>query len=45
MAKKKYYAVKIGKKPGIYQTWAQTKEQVDGFSGAIYKSFSTEKKL
>ena len=43
MAKKKYYAVKIGKKPGIYQTWEQTKEQVDGFSGAIYKSFSTEK--
>lgn len=42
MAKKKYYAVKIGKKPGIYQTWAQTQEQVNGFSGAIYKSFTTE---
>lgn len=42
MAKKKYYAVKIGRKPGIYQTWAQTQEQVNGFSGAVYKSFATE---
>lgn len=42
MAKKKFYAVKIGRNPGIYQTWNQTKEQVDGFSGAVYKSFTTE---
>ncbi|MFV0394673.1 MAG: viroplasmin family protein [Coprobacillaceae bacterium] len=38
---KKYYAVKIGKKPGIYETWDQCKEQVSGFSGAQYKSFTS----
>lgn len=39
MAKKKYYAVKKGKTPGIYNTWDECKVQVDGFSGAEYKSF------
>lgn len=41
--KKKYYAVKNGRVPGIYETWNEAKEQVDGFSGAEYKSFSTLK--
>lgn len=41
MAKNKYYAVKIGKTPGIYQTWSECEEQVKGVSGASYKSFST----
>lgn len=41
MAKKKYYAVKVGKTPGVYLTWDDCKAQVDGFSGAIYKSFPT----
>lgn len=41
MAKKKYYAVRIGKVPGIYSTWEQCKEQTEGVSGAQYKSFST----
>ena len=41
MAKSKFYAVKVGKQPGVYQTWNQCKEQTDGFSGAVYKSFST----
>lgn len=35
----KFYAVKSGRKPGIYRTWEETKKQVDGFSGAEYKSF------
>ena len=39
---KKFYAVKQGKKPGIYLTWDQCKAQVHGFSGAIYKSFPTK---
>ncbi len=38
---KKYYAVKIGKEPGIYNTWDECKKQVNKFSGAIYKSFKT----
>ena len=42
MAKQKFYAVRVGKTPGIYQTWSQAEEQVKGFSGAEYKSFSTE---
>lgn len=38
---KKYYAVRVGKTPGIYFTWDACKAMVDGFSGAKYKSFST----
>lgn len=41
MEKKKYYAVKVGKTPGIYLTWEACKSQVDGVSGAVYKSFPT----
>jgi Predicted double-stranded RNA/RNA-DNA hybrid binding protein len=36
----KYYAVRRGKKPGIYLTWPECKAQVDGFAGARYKSFT-----
>lgn len=35
----KIYAVKKGRVPGIYRNWDETKKQVDGFSGAEYKSF------
>lgn len=38
---KKYYAVKAGKKPGIYDTWEACKKQVHGFKGAQYKSFTS----
>ena len=37
---KKIYAVKNGRVPGIYLNWEECKAQVDGYSGAIYKSFS-----
>ena len=37
----KYYAVKKGRKPGVYQSWAECKAMVDGFPGAVYKSFKT----
>ena len=37
----KFYAVKQGKIPGIYRSWAECSAQVHGFSGAIYKSFPT----
>lgn len=36
----KYYAVKKGRKPGVYKTWDEAKKQVDGFSNAEYKSFN-----
>ena len=38
---KKFYAVKKGKTTGIFQSWDECKKQVDGFSGAEYKSFKT----
>lgn len=41
MKKQKFYAVKVGKNPGIYKNWDDCKEQVTGFSGAIYKSFES----
>lgn len=37
----KYYAVKIGKTPGIYTSWDECKAMVHGFPGAVYKSFKT----
>lgn len=36
----KYYAVKNGRKIGIFESWDECKRQVMGFSGASYKSFS-----
>ena len=39
----KFYAVKIGRNPGVYTSWPQCQEQTKGFSGAIFKSFSTKK--
>ena len=42
MAKKqKYYVVWQGKKPGIYSSWEECKEQVSGVQGAQYKSFDS----
>ena len=35
----KYYAVKKGKVPGIYFNWNDCKAMVDGYPGAVYKSF------
>ncbi len=37
--KKKYYAVRSGRVPGIYTSWEDCKAQVEGFSGAEYKGF------
>lgn len=37
----KYYAVRVGKTPGIYENWNDCKAMVDGFPGAVYKSFKT----
>ena len=37
-----YYAVRIGRTPGIYTTWDECKNQIFKFSGAVYKSFPTK---
>ena len=42
MAKQKFYAVQKGHVPGIYASWDEAKVQVDGFAGAVYKSFSSK---
>lgn len=42
MTKKKFYAVKQGRKTGMFLTWDDCKKQVMGYPGAIYKSFGTE---
>lgn len=39
MSKQKYYAVRVGRQPGIYQTWAECQAQTNGFKGAVFKSF------
>ncbi|MCX7696988.1 MAG: ribonuclease H family protein [Bacteroidales bacterium] len=39
--KHKYYVVWVGKKPGIYRTWDEAREQVLSFSGAFYKGFDS----
>lgn len=38
----KFYAVRKGRKNGIYHSWAECQTQITGFSGAEYKSFKTE---
>lgn len=39
---KKFYAVRKGRKTGVFATWALCQEQIKGFSGAEYKSFTTK---
>jgi ribonuclease HI len=39
----KYYAVKKGRKIGVFSTWEETNKSVSKYSGAIYKSFPTLK--
>jgi ribonuclease HI len=44
MSKKKYYAVAVGRRPGIYTRWFGNDGahvQVEGFKGALYKGFET----
>ncbi|KAL2875961.1 hypothetical protein SGCOL_008812 [Colletotrichum sp. CLE4] len=37
----RYYAVRVGKRPGIYLTWLECQKQTDKEPGAQYKSFFT----
>jgi len=39
MAKRKFYVVWKGRKPGIYTTWDECAAQVSGFTGAEFKAF------
>lgn len=41
MAKKRAYVVFVGRIPGIYETWAECAEQVDGYRQAKFKGYTT----
>ena len=41
MAKNKFYAVRVGIKPGIYTSWGEIEPLVKGYTGAQFKSFKT----
>lgn len=38
---RKFYVVWAGRVPGIYDNWADAKDQVENFPGARYKSFNS----
>jgi len=38
-----YYAVRKGRIPGVYSTWAEAEQQVTGYSSACFKKFSSER--
>ena len=40
--KKKFYAVKVGAVPGIYESWTECEPLIKGFPSAAYKSFPTK---
>lgn len=40
--KNKYYVVWHGVSPGVYSSWTDCKLQINGFDGAIYKSFNSK---
>lgn len=37
----KYYAVQKGRNTGVFRSWAECQEQTRGFSGAVFKSFTS----
>lgn len=41
MAGKKIYAVKRGKKTGVFKTWEECRDSVEGYPKAEYKSFAS----
>lgn len=42
MAKKKFYAVRRGKQTGLFATWDECRNMVNGYSGAEYRGFANE---
>jgi len=41
MAKTKHYVVWVGRKPGVYASWGECKEQIDHYDEAKYKSYES----
>ncbi|EFO19385.2 hypothetical protein LOAG_09109 [Loa loa] len=42
MAEHSFYAVGHGKKPGVYEKWADVQEQIKDFPQPVYKKFATK---
>lgn len=42
MTEQRFFAVAIGREPGVYETWDEAKKQVNGFSNAYYKKFKSK---
>ena len=42
MARQKVYAIRKGKQTGIFHSWEECKQLVDGYPRAEYKSFLTQ---
>jgi len=38
----KYYAVRKGRITGVFNNWTECQKQINGFPGAVFKSFSTK---
>lgn len=45
MAAKKIYAVKRGKITGVFNEWEACRASVEGYPGAEYKGFASEKEM
>ena len=41
MPKQKFFVVWRGRKPGVYDSWDDCKQQVEGFGEAAYKAYAT----
>ena len=39
----KYYVVKVGRNPGIYNDWTEAEKHITRYNGAVYRSFPTKK--
>ncbi len=42
MANFKYYVVWKGYAPGVYDSWEECKQQIEGYQGAQYKSYNSK---
>ena len=42
MGKKSFYAVAVGRRPGVYRSWEDCAAQVLRHAGSVYKGFATE---
>ena len=37
-----FYAVAIGRRTGVFSSWAEAEAETKGFSGAVFKNFKTQ---